>query len=512
MALEQNLSQEQLLQQQQVQRLTAQQFMQVKMLEMPLAQIEQNIKAELYDNPALEAESSSSDAYGDMGSQDDGRTTDEDGDASETDNFEAEKEKEDRDDALDSALESMGSDDSLGSDYRTYSNNSSPDEEQEEMVYGDTKSFYDKIMEQVADEELTERQREIMEYLVGSLDGDGFLRKDVASVCDELAVYHSLDCSEEEIREVLSVLQSFDPAGLGAADLRECLLLQIKRKEPSPLRTNMAIIVMRYFDEFTKKHYEKLRQHLRINNEELAEAIKALQRLNPRPGASLGETMGRSTQQITPDFIVDTTDDGRVTFQLNQGDIPRLYVSQDFEQQYKGFMANQQSLNRREKEALLFAKERIERARGYIEAIEKRRQTMTSTMQAIIDIQKKFFLDGDEGDLVPMTLKDVGDRVGLDISTVSRVCSTKYADTQWGIFRLKHFFTEGYNVADTGEEMSTRKIKLALADIINKENRAKPYSDEKLAKLLKEQGYPIARRTVAKYREQLGFPVARLRK
>lgn len=222
--------------------------------------------------------------------------------------------------------------------------------------------------------------------------------------------------------------------------------------------------------------------------------------------------MGRNTQQVTPDFIVETAFDGTVTFQINQGNMPQLHISQDFMEQMQGYQQNKSSLNKHEKEGLLYIKEKVERARGYIEAVQKRHRTMEKTMQAIIDIQKKYFQDGDESDLVPMTLKDVADRIDMDISTVSRVCNGKYADTRWGIFKLRHFFSDGYSISGTNEELSTRRIKLTLKDIIAAEDKQKPLSDEALAKELKKQGYPIARRTVAKYREQLGLPVARLRK
>lgn len=515
--MEQSLIQEQQLQQVQQQRLTAQQILQVKLLEMPLAQIEQAVKAELCDNPALEA-STPDDDYADVSPMPPFHDTD-DTDEGHTDEldrtdsqYEQQKEREDRDDALDAALDSIDSDDRLDADYRSQGDNSASEEEREEMVYGDSQSFYDSLMQQVSDEDLTSRQREIMDYLVGSLDSDGLLRKDIQTIGDELAIYNSIDCTEEEIETVLKILQSFDPAGIGARSLQECLLLQIARREPSVMRKRMAIVIAHCFELFKKKRWDKIGSHLRLTPEQTERVILELRRLNPRPGAALGETMGRNVQQVTPDFIVDTAYDGTVTFQLNNGDVPQLYVSRDFEQQLLGYQQNRDSLNRMQKEALLYTKERVERARGYIEAVQKRRQTMTVTMRAIIDIQKKFFQDGDESDIVPMTLKDVADRIGLDISTVSRVCNSKYADTRWGTFRLRHFFSEGYSVDGSSEEMSTRRIKVALAEIINHEDKKKPLSDEALAKELKRQGFPIARRTVAKYREQLGLPVARMRK
>lgn len=494
-------NQEQKLLQQQ--RLTAQQILQVRMLEMPLAQIEQAVKSELCDNPALEAE------YQEPDYSEEAYEPEESADSAE------EQERLDREDALDQALDAMGLDDrdeSMESDYKARSNNHDPDADQEEMIYGDVQSFYDKLMEQVSEEELSERKRSIVEYIIGSLDNDGLLRKSIISIADELAIYNNLDCSEQEILQALKVVQSFDPAGVGGRTLQECLLLQVARREPSEMRHLMALVLAHHFDEFTKKHWEKLSSRLHITPEKTQRVIAELRKLSPRPGSAFGETMGRNTQQVTPDFIIETSLDGTVTFQINQGNVPQLHVSQDFMEQMRGYQQNKGSLNKHEKEGLLYIKEKVERARGYIEAVQKRHRTMEKTMQAIIDIQKKYFQDGDESDLVPMTLKDIGDRIGMDISTVSRVCNGKYADTRWGIFKLRHFFTDGYNISGTNEELSTRRIKLALKDIIAAEDKRKPLSDEAIAKALERQGYPIARRTVAKYREQLGLPVARLRK
>ena len=313
------------------------------------------------------------------------------------------------------------------------------------------------------------------------------------------------------MKYVLSILQSFDPAGIGASSLQECLLLQIARREDSRLTRRMRRVIRDYFDDFTKKHWEKIRQHLKTSEYEAEEVIKELRKLNPRPGASLGETMGRSIQQVTPDFIIDTDENGQVTMTLNNGELPQLFISRDFEQQMLGYQNNSKSLNRMEKEALLYTKEKVERARGYIDAIERRRKTLTLTMQAIIKMQHKYFLDGDEADLVPMTMTDIAEQIGMDVSTVSRVCNAKYAETPWGIFKLRHFFSSSFG-KEGDEEMSNRKVKIALADIIKAEDKKHPLSDDAISKELKKQGYPVARRTVAKYREALGIPVARLRR
>ena len=491
--------------QQQVQRLSQQQMLQVKLLEMPLTELEESVNAELDDNPALEAGGEETDSI------DNNDTVEH----SEDDDFDTLQEREERQDALDSALERMRSDDDLPTyDSRQQRNNA----EYEEIVYGDTTSFIDKLNEQVGERELTERQKSILEYLIGSLDDDGLLRKDLDSISDELAIYYGIDASTKELEEVLKILQDFDPAGIGARDLQECLLLQIDRKvengeweKDSHLYKYIHDIISHHFDAFKKKHWDKIQNALSLSDLQVEALQREIRKLNPKPGSSMGETQGRNLQQITPDFIIDTEDDGTVTFSLNHGNLPELHVSQTFNDMMETYRNNKAGMNRQEKEALLYAKEKVDKAQGFIEAIKQRRHTLQVTMKAIIDIQRKFFQDGDEADLKPMILKDIADRTGLDISTISRVSNIKYAQTRWGTFPLRFFFTDSYTTED-GEEMSTRKIKLALKEVIDKEDKRKPLSDDALAKVMKEKGFPIARRTVAKYREQLGLPVARLRK
>ena len=504
---------------QQVQRLSQQQMLQVHLLEMPLTELEQSVNAELDDNPALETTSpedvfegchmegnDSSTSYGDDSQPSSGSDS-----ASDNDDFDASKEREERDSALNDALERIGGgdDDMPTAGYTGGSGADSAD--YEEMVYGDTTSFYDKLKEQMGETELSEKDEDIMEYVIGSLDSDGLLRKDSESISDELAIYHGIDCTINDVDRVVRILQTFDPAGIGAHSLQECLLLQIKRRPNDSLKPMMQKVITDCFDEFTKKHFDKIRSALGVDTDTAERVMTELRRLNPKPGSSLGETEGRNIQQITPDFIVDTDDNGNVTFTLNSGNIPELKVSPSFADMMEAYKNNKTSMSRREKEALLYAKEKVERARGYIEAIKVRRRTLTITMQAIIDWQRRFFQDGDEADLKPMILKNIADRTGLDISTISRVSNIKYAQTNWGTFPLRFFFSDGYTT-DDGEELSTRKIKLALKDLIDKEDKKKPMSDDALTKALTKLGYPIARRTVAKYREQLGLPVARLRK
>ena len=496
---------------QQLQRLSAQQMLQVKMLEMPLNELEDNINAELDDNPALETENPD-DAL--MGEGNEDRSALDDSDNSNDDEFgddayEAQSEKEERKDELDQALESIGKDDQMP-DYNTDRYNTQ-NADYEEMVYGDTTSFYDKLKEQMDMQILTDKEKQIMEYLIGSLDEDGLLRKDLDSICDELIIYHNIDVSEKEIEHVLHKLQSFDPAGVGGRSLQECLLLQVKRLPKGVLRKTMEEVFEDYFDEFTKKHWDKIKSGLELNETQLETLKDEIRKLNPKPGASLGETDGRNMQQINPDFIVDTADDGTITFTLNRGNMPELTVSPSFTDMIETYKKHKDQMSRNDKEALLYAKEKVDKAQGFIEAIKQRRHTLIITMKAIIDIQRQFFLDGDEADLKPMILKDVAERTKLDISTISRVRIEKYVQTKWGIFPLKFFFTDSYTTED-GEELSTRKIKIALQHLIENEDKKKPLSDDAISKVMKEKGFPIARRTVAKYREQLGIPVARLRK
>lgn len=499
----QKLIQTQAQRQIQAQRLTQQQMLVVRLLEMPLTELEQSVAAEIDDNPALE--SAGADAVDDV----DGMHEDV-SDADEDEDFDTKMEREERESALDEALAGIGMDDEMPSAvYPSASDSATAD--YEEIAYGDRVSFYDKLREQMMDVELTPKEHEIMEYLIGSLDDDGLLRKDSESLADELAVYHNVEVCSKDIDKVLHTLQTFDPAGIGARNLRECLLLQIGRKEPSATRRLMEVIITEYFDEFMNKRWDKIALQLKLDEAAVLQVHAELLRLNPKPGSALGETEGRNIQQITPDFIVDTADDGTVTFSVNGGRIPELYVSPSFTDMVREYRNNKENMNRRTKEALLYAKEKVERARGFIDAVKQRRHTMYVTMKAIIDIQKKFFQDGDEAELCPMILKDVAEKTGLDISTVSRVSNMKYAQTRWGTFRLRHFFSDSVKTQDGGE-MSTRKVKAALREMIDNEDKLHPLSDDAIKDLMREKGYPVARRTIAKYREQLGIPVARLRK
>ncbi|MBQ8463864.1 MAG: RNA polymerase factor sigma-54 [Prevotella sp.] len=493
--------QEQKLEQRLQQSISQQQLLQSQLTEMPLQQLLERIETEMHDNPALEP--TEDEGYADYPEGPEAQDA-----ADAADDFDTQREREERSDALDAALENLGRDDE---DLPVYQGGRSTTEEREEMVYGESLSFYDLLLEQVGEMELTEQERYVMEYLIRSLDDDGLLRTSLDSISEELAIYHGIDLTPRQLEHVLHRLQQLDPAGIGARNLQECLLLQIDRREKSRVKDLMRTVISDYFDEFTKKHWDKIQQALDLNATQTEALMNELRHLNPKPGASMGETIGRSLQQITPDFIVDTQDDGTITFSLNTGEVPRLQVSQSFADLLKDYQKNKDGLTRQMKEALLYTKQKVDAAQNFIDALQTRRRTLTLTMQAIIQWQHRFFLEGDESLLRPMILKDIAEKTGLDLSTISRVSNSKYVQTRWGTYPLKYFFSHG-SVTDSGEELSTREIKAALRDIIEAEDKRKPMSDEALGEALKAQGYPIARRTVAKYREQMGIPVARLRK
>jgi RNA polymerase sigma-54 factor len=496
MAQEQIQEQQQTLSLRQTQSITQQQLLQAQLIELPITQLLERVNAEMDDNPALEVNTDEEPEFTEF--------------SENTENPESpdDYEQEQRQSALDVALESIGRDDE---DLPVYHDGQNYHEERDEMVYGETQSFYDQLKEQMGVLDLNQRQQYIMEYLIGSLDDDGLLHKSLDSISDELAIYHSIDATPQEIETVLRHLQEFDPAGIGGRSLQECLMLQIERRSPSHLRDLMRQVIQDHYTEFTKKHWKKIQQALGLSDLQADTLMKELRKLNPKPGASMGEAVGHSMQQITPDFIIDTQDDGTVTFQLNAGEIPELHISQSFTDTLREYQDNKEHMSRQMKEALLYTKKKVDAAQGFIEAIKVRRHTLSLTMKAIIQWQHRYFEEGDEALLRPMILKDIAEKTGLDLSTISRVSNSKYAQTRWGTFPLRHFFSDSYVTAQ-GDELSTRKIKAALHDLIDAEDKQNPFSDEALGKLLAEKGYPIARRTVAKYREQLGIPIARLRK
>lgn len=479
--------------QQQVQTLSPQQILAVKLLELPAVELEDRVRAELLENPALEE--GKEEQPGDGEPAGDGE---EEGDTGY--------------DALDDYL----NEDEIP-DYKLQENNRSRDRQPEEIPFSDATSFYESLQEQLGEQDLSERQRKLAEYLIGSLDDDGLLRKPLGSISDELAIYAGVEAPASELEQALKIIQGFDPPGLGARDLQECLLIQIRRKKAGQggkageLLPVEEAIVSGCYGEFTRKHWDKIRQKLGLDEDTLQRAVREVCKLNPRPGASMGEAIGKSMQQIVPDFLAETYDDGTVSLSLNNHDIPELRMSRSFREMAEEHARNKANQTKESKEAMMFLKQKMDAAQGFIDAIKQRQSTLLATMQGIVDLQRPFFLEGDESLLRPMILKDVAARTGLNISTISRVSNGKYVQTNFGIYPLKFFFSDGY-VTGSGEEMSARKIRKALKEIVDGEDKKNPYTDDELAEQMNAKGCPIARRTVVKYRQQLNIPVARLRK
>lgn len=480
--------------QQQVQTLSPQQVLLVKLLELPTVELEERVHAEILDNPALEEGRDPSEIAEDQANE---YPTDPDADPDTNYNE-------------DVSLGDYRTEDDIP-DYKLQENNRSKGETPEEIPLSDNVSFYETLKEQLDMQELTDEQKMLGEYIIGSLDDDGLLRKTTESIMDELAIYQGIYTTENELEHIISIIQDFDPAGIGARNLQECLLLQIKRKEDSPLKKIEYDIIDLFCDEFTKKNKEKIIQKLNITEEEYNAAVAELVKLNPRPGSSMGEAMGKNLHHIIPDFIVETEDDGNIILSLNNRNVPELRLSRTFTDMLEEQTKNKANQSKEAKDAFMFLKQKVDAAQGFINAVKQRQNTLLSTMQAIIDLQRPFFTDGDETLLKPMILKDVAEKAKLDISTVSRVSNSKYVQTNFGIFPLKFFFSDGYTT-ESGEELSVREIKRILKELVDGENKEKPLTDDELADALKEKGYPIARRTVAKYRTQLNIPVARLRR
>ena len=450
------------------------------------------MRAELLENPALE-EKHESDGQDDE--YDGNQQVDENGEQMEPEDL---------------SLGDYRTEDDIP-DYKLHENNLSKEDKAEEIPFSDSVSFYEILREQLGERNLTERQRHLAEYLIGSLDDDGLLRKNLDGIVDELAIYGGVETSEKELEQVLHVIQDFDPAGIGARSLQECLLLQVRRKEDSPLKRVEISILEKCYDEFTRKHWDRIKQRLNLQDDTFSAALNELIKLNPRPGSSLGETIGKNLQQIIPDFIVEADDDGSISLSLNNPNVPELKLSRTFTDLLEEHTKNKANQSKESKNAMLFLKQKVDAAQNFIDAVKQRQNTLLMTMQAIIDLQRPFFLEGDEALLKPMILKDVAERTGFDISTISRVSNSKYVQTNYGIYPLKFFFSDGY-VTEDGEELSVREIRKLLKECIDHEDKSSPLTDDELAAILKEKGYPIARRTVAKYRQQLNIPVARLRK
>ncbi|MBQ2243037.1 MAG: RNA polymerase factor sigma-54 [Bacteroidales bacterium] len=446
----------------------------IKLLELPTLELEQEIRRKLEENPVLEESTDSADDVDDV--------------------------------PKNISLSEYQSDDSTPS-YKLYVNNQGKDIKPQYNTFSVKESFHQSLENQLGYSNLDGRSRTIAQFIIGSLDDDGYLRRDLESLSDDIAFRLGIETSEDEVERILLVIQEFEPVGVGARDLQECLLLQIRSLDPTPSRELAQIILQDYFQEFTKKHYQKITSKLEITEEQLKGAVDEIVHLNPRPGGQIDDSYTEQAQQIVPDFILEEKD-GELQMTMPKFNIPELKVNK----RYADVLLNAANSSTREgKEAATFVKQKLDSAKWFVEAIKQRHNTLQNTMNAIIDFQREFFISGDEANLKPMVLKDIAEKTNLDISTISRVVSSKYIQTQFGIFSLKYFFSEGM-MNSSGEEVSTREIKKVLMESIGNEDKRKPLTDEELVVVLTEKGYKVARRTVAKYREQLNLPIARLRK
>ncbi len=473
------------------QKLSPQQIQLMKLIQLPTQAFEQRLKQELEENPALE---------GGKESLDDDFEDDFDNSADEYDDSETINSE-------DINVDEYLSDDEIP-DYRTQANNYSADDEEKTMPYAAGTSFTQSLINQLNTFRLDDEEYAIAEFLVGSVDESGYIRRDISDITDDLAFTQNVYTTEEKIKDVLKIVHQLDPAGVGARNLQECLSIQLHRKEKT-VDSELAInIIDNAFEQFTKKHYKKLLQKFDITELQLKSAITVIEHLNPKPGGSYAGN-NRIVEHVVPDFAIKIID-GELELTLNGRNAPELHVSREYNNMLKGYKDSKEK-SKSQKDAVQFIKQKLDAAKWFIEAIKQRQQTLFVTMSSIMHYQKKYFLSGDERKLRPMILKDIADEIDMDVSTVSRVANSKYVDTPYGTKLIKEFFSESMT-NDQGEEVSTREIKKILETVIEEENKKKPLTDEALAKILKEKGYPIARRTVAKYREQLDIPVARLRK
>ena len=494
MALSQNLQQKLL------QKLSPQQIQLMKLLQVPTANLEERIKEEMEENPALEQEeenhADSEEAKDEFTENGEENFEEPDGSENDYDNIDiSEYVKEGDDDIADYKMR----DDNYGSD----------DDDKKTIPFKMETSFYETLLDQLGLLKLDEKEQKIAEQIVGSIDEDGYLRRETTAIVDDLAFRQNVMTTEEEVESLIKRIQHFDPPGVAARDLQECLLLQLNRLQDEGKNVSIAIkAISKYFDEFTKKHYEKIQRGLDLNDEQLKEVMQQIIRLNPKPGGNVGE-INKAESYVVPDFFI-MNNGGKLELTLNSRNAPELRISEGYRDMLKEYDRGTKK-DKRQKEAVLFIKQKIDSAKWFIDAIKQRQHTLLDTMTAIMNHQHDFFLTGDQTTLRPMILKDIAEKTGLDISTVSRVANSKFVQTEFGTYRLKFFFSESLTT-DTGEEVSTREVKKILSDLIEAESKRKPLSDERLTELLQEKGYNIARRTVAKYREQLNIPVARLRK
>lgn len=479
------------LQQKQQQRLSPLQMQVIKLTELPNIELEERIKQELVDNPAL-----------DEGHDDSGDPQDilDDNTHDDSDNITQE----------DIAMGDYLTEDDIP-DYSFSNRNTSSDNTiREDIPFSSAESLHESLTEQLHLTELDDESTKIAEYIIGNIDENGYLDRPLSAITDDLLFQQNLDVPLDKLEKILHIIQSFDPAGVGAQDLQQCLLLQLERMPQSETVEEAIQILQKYFDDFSKRHYEKIKRAMSLDDEDLKHIIHLITTLNPKPGNNWGDALSQTMNTVIPDFIVESYN-GEVFMSLNNRNIPELRVNREYSEMLRGYTENRQGMTAEAKNAALFVKQKLDSARWFIDAIKQRQETLQRTMQAIVDMQYNFFLTGDESSLKPMILKDIAERAGYDISTISRVSNSKYVQTNFGVYPLKFFFSESMQ-NDAGEEVSSREVKAILRECIENEDSKKPLTDDKLAEILKEKGYIIARRTVAKYREQMNIPVARLRK
>lgn len=475
-----------------LQKLSPQQIQLMKLIQLPTQAFEERLKQEIEENPALDTGKEESDNFDDDFSND-------------TDYDDAGSEKIEADDIN---IDEYLSDDEFPS-YKTQTNNYSSDDEEKQVPYAAGTTFHQSLNNQLNTFRIDEEEKAIAEFLVGSIDESGYIRRDLIDLIDDLAFTQNVFTTEEKVAHVLkNVVQRLDPIGVGARDLKECLIIQLRSKTPTKSRALAIDILENAFDHFVKKHYNKLLDKFNISEEELKEVNLEISKLNPKPGSSYAGN-NKIAEQIVPDFTIRIID-GKLELSLNSRNAPELHVSKEYNNMLKGYQDSKDK-TKSQKDAVLFIKQKLDAAKWFIDAIKQRQQTLLVTMNAIMHYQYDYFLTGDERKLKPMILKDIADTINMDVSTISRVANSKYVSTPYGTKLIKEFFSESMK-NDQGEDVSTREIKKILENVIAEENKKKPLTDEKLSAILKEKGYPIARRTVAKYREQLDIPVARLRK
>ncbi len=472
-----------------LQKLSPQQIQMIKLLEIPTLQLEQRIKHELEENPVLEEGEKEDDLEN---------------------SYEEQQEEQQNNNDDEFSFEDYMEDEDIPN-YKLYTSNTSKDEKREEIPFSIGTTFHEHLENQIGLKNLNDRQYMLAQYIIGNIDEDGYLRRKLESIVNDLAFTQNIKTTEEELENILRIIQDLEPVGVGARSLRECLLLQIKTKDQNdPAVQTARKILDQHFIEFTKKHYDKIKNRLKITTDQLQDAFNEILKLNPKPGGSHANSQNQSIETIVPDFILENND-GKLELSLNSKNVPELHINKDYSQMLQEYQRNKKNQTKEQKEAVSFVKQKLDSAKWFIDAIKQRQNTLLLTMNAIIEYQYDFFYTGDESKLKPMILKDIADKTGLDISTISRVANSKYIQTPFGIYSLKYFFSEGMQ-KDDGEEVSTRQIKSILKECIDHEDKKKPLTDEKLSQILKDKGYNIARRTVAKYREQLNIPVARLRK